>query len=85
MSLPDAGTLRAAEVCDGGSHYKDCEVKCTSSGTSIQITYTDVSELERPSTPLSEKEKTANLVYYLQHYFTKEKIPLEVATQGKKN
>ena len=29
------------------------------------------------------RKKTANLVDYLQHYFTEEKIPLEVATLKK--
>ena len=84
VSLSDVGTLRAAEVYDGGSHYKYCKVKCSSSGNNTkQISYTDVPESERPSTPLSEKETTANLVDHLQHYFTKEGIRLEVATPEK--
>ena len=80
VSLPDAGTLRAAEVYDGGSRYKDCEVKCSSSSGTLQITCTDVPMQIRPSTPLSEKQKTANLVDHLQHYFTEENVPLEIAT-----
>ena len=57
VSLPDAGTLRPAEVYDGGSHYKNYEVKCSSSCNTMQISYTDVPGPERPSIPLSEKEK----------------------------
>lgn len=80
VSLPDAGTLRAAEVYDGGSHYKDCKVKCSSSSGTLQITCIDVPMQKRPFTPLSKKQKTANLVDHLQHYFTEESVPLEVAT-----
>ena len=42
VSLTVPGTLRAAELYDGGSHYEDCKVKCSSSGIEVQISYQDI-------------------------------------------
>ena len=83
VSLPELGTLRAAEVYDGGSHYKNRKVMCSSSHGTVQLSYEEPPMPVRPSTPLSEKERTANLVDHLQQYFEKEGIPLEVVTQKK--
>ena len=77
VSLPDVGTLRPAEVYDGGSHYKDCNVTCTFDDvTGMHLTYVDVGpQLKRSSTRAGKNSKSGRPFRGL---FCKG--PLEIAT-----
>lgn len=79
--LPENRKLRAAEVYDGGIAFQDADVQCISDdGGKVHITWKpiEVSRPLRPRTPLSEKQRTDNLVNHLESFILQEDLPLSL-------
>ena len=71
VTLPGSGNHRAAEVYNGGPQYKYSNVYTTSvisDKDAVKLKNTDVPRPARPATPLSEKDRTENLIEYLEDY-----------------
>ena len=76
VELPDAGTLRAAEVFDGGEEYCDTDVQMEVASNKVCFSYDLIANPWRPRTPPGEKERTEELVRHLQKFITEKNLPL---------
>ena len=82
--LPKTDNLRAAEVYDGGVEFKDADVNCVMDGDKVHVTY-KVITAPRPHIPLSEKQRTQNLLYHLEKYILEKNLPLDLKSPRKTN
>ena len=60
VTLPDAGTLRAAEVFDGGEEYCGTDVQMEVTSNKVCVSCDLIAKPWRPYTPPSEKQRTAD-------------------------
>lgn len=74
--LPDADTLRAAEVYDGGEKYGSSYVRIDNASGRMHMTCDMISELGRAHTPPNELSRTNTLTKHLQEFIQEKGLPL---------